>query len=35
LRGLSAAAVHAGPDALDAFFAAAKAGRTRADTEKT
>jgi glutamyl-tRNA reductase len=35
LAGIRAAAVHAGPDALDAFFAAAKAGRTRADTEKT
>ena len=35
LAGIRAAAVHAGPDALDAFFEAAKAGRTRADTEKT
>jgi glutamyl-tRNA reductase len=35
LAGIRAAAVHAGPDALDAFFAAAKSGRTRADTEKT
>ncbi len=35
LAGIRAAAVHAGPDALDAFFAAAKASRTRADTEKT
>jgi glutamyl-tRNA reductase len=34
LAGIRAAAVHAGPDALDAFFAAAKASRTRADTEK-
>jgi glutamyl-tRNA reductase len=35
LAGIRAAAVHADPDALEAFFAAAKAGRTRADTEKT
>jgi glutamyl-tRNA reductase len=35
LAGIRAAAVHAGPDALDAFFEAAKAGRTRTDTEKT
>src|SRR5579863_764301 len=35
LAGIRAAAVHAGPDALDAFFEAAKAGRARADTEKT
>jgi glutamyl-tRNA reductase len=35
LAGIRAAAVHAGPDALEAFFEAAKAGRTRADTEKT
>lgn len=35
LAGIRAAAVHAGPDALDAFFEGAKAGRTRADTEKT
>lgn len=35
LAGIRAAAVHAGPDALDAFFEAAKASRTRADTEKT
>jgi glutamyl-tRNA reductase len=33
LAGIRAAAVHAGPDALAAFFAAAKASRTRADTE--
>jgi glutamyl-tRNA reductase len=35
LAGLRAAALHADPDALDAFFAAAKAGRARTDTEKT
>jgi glutamyl-tRNA reductase len=35
LAGIRAAAVHAGPDAMDAFFAAAKAARPRADTEKT
>jgi len=35
LAGLRAAALHAEPDALEAFFAAAQAGRTRTDTEKT
>jgi glutamyl-tRNA reductase len=35
LAGLRAAALHADPDVLDAFFAAAKSGRTRTDTEKT
>ena len=35
LAGLRAAALHADPDVLEAFFAAAKAGRTRTDTEKT
>jgi glutamyl-tRNA reductase len=34
LAGIRAAAVHASPGALDAFFAAAKAGRRRSDTEK-
>lgn len=34
LAGIRAAAVHTGPEALQAFFAAAHAGRTRADTEK-
>src|ERR1700728_1916012 len=31
LAGLRAAAVHAGPDAVEAFFHAARSGRTRAD----
>jgi glutamyl-tRNA reductase len=35
LAGIRAAAVHAGPEALEAFFEAAKASRTRTDTEKT
>jgi glutamyl-tRNA reductase len=35
LAGLRAAALHAEPDALEAFFAAAKGGRTRTDTEET
>ena len=35
LAGLRAAALHAEPDAIEAFFAAAQAGRTRTDTEKT
>lgn len=35
LAGLRAAALHADADALEAFFSAAKAGRTRTDTEKT
>jgi glutamyl-tRNA reductase len=35
LAGLRAAAPHADPDALEAFFAAAKASRARTDTEKT
>ena len=35
LAGLRAAALHADPDALEAFFAAARSGRTRTDTEKT
>jgi glutamyl-tRNA reductase len=35
LAGLRAAALHAEPDALEAFFTAAQAGRTRTDTEKT
>ncbi|GAC1451500.1 MAG: glutamyl-tRNA reductase [Steroidobacteraceae bacterium] len=35
LAGIRAAAVHAGPDALEVFFEAARASRTRADTEKT
>ena len=35
LAGLRAAALHAEPGALEAFFAAAQAGRTRTDTEKT
>ncbi len=35
LAGLRAAALHAEPDALEAFFAAAQAGRPRTDTEKT
>jgi glutamyl-tRNA reductase len=35
LAGIRAAALHADPDALEAFFAAAKAGRARTDTEKT
>ncbi len=35
LAGLRAAALHAEPDALEAFFAAAQAGRTRTDTENT
>jgi len=34
LAGLRAAAVHAGPEALEAFFAAAKSGRESVDTEK-
>jgi glutamyl-tRNA reductase len=34
LAGLRAAALHAEPDALEAFFAAAKGGRTRTDTEE-
>jgi glutamyl-tRNA reductase len=34
LAGIRAAAPHANPGALEAFFAAAKAGRTRPDTEK-
>jgi glutamyl-tRNA reductase len=35
LAGIRAAALHAEPDALEAFFAAAKSGRARTDTEKT
>ncbi len=35
IAGLRAAALHAEPDALEAFFDAARAGRTRTDTEKT
>jgi glutamyl-tRNA reductase len=35
LAGLRAAALHAEPDALEAFFAAAKGGRARTDTEET
>jgi len=35
LAGILAAALHAEPDALEAFFAAAKSGRARTDTEKT
>ena len=35
LAGLRAAALHADADALEAFFAAARSGRTRTDTEKT
>ncbi len=35
IAGLRAAALHAEPDALEAFFDAARAGATRTDTEKT
>lgn len=35
LAGIRAAALHAEPDALEAFFAAVKASRTRTETEKT
>jgi glutamyl-tRNA reductase len=35
LAGLRAAAVHAGPEAVEAFFDAAKSGRTRADGKPT
>ena len=35
LAGIRAAAPHAEPHALEAFFAAVKASRTRTDTEKT
>jgi glutamyl-tRNA reductase len=35
LAGLKAAALHASADAIDAFFAAARAARTRSGTEET